>query len=66
LFRQNTKNYNTLTQKSFIKLTKISGKNLFQIQDPGSKRHHIPDPRFGSATLIKLTLFLQNGLLVFL
>jgi hypothetical protein len=50
------------TQKIVTKLSKIwiwdpgSGKNLFQIPDPGSqiqgsKRHRIPDPGSGSATL---------------
>jgi hypothetical protein len=29
------------------------GKNLFRIPDPGVKKHPIPDPGSGSATLIK-------------
>jgi hypothetical protein len=29
-----------------------SGKNLFRIPDPGLKKHPIPDPGSGSATLI--------------
>ncbi len=29
-----------------------SGKNLFRIPDPGVKKHPIPDPGSGSATLI--------------
>jgi hypothetical protein len=46
------------TQKIFNMLSNIwvwdpgSGKNLFRIPDPGVKRHQIPDPGSGSATLI--------------
>ncbi len=55
------------TQKFVIKLSKIwfliwdpgseirdpgSGKNILRIPDSRSKRHQIPDPRSGSATLI--------------
>ncbi len=29
-----------------------SGKNLFRIPDPGVKKHPIPDPGSGSATLV--------------
>ena len=29
-----------------------SGKNLFRIPDPGVKKHPIPDPGSGSATLL--------------
>ncbi len=52
-FSQNTKYYNTFYQKIYIKLSEIywfgirdpgSRKNLFQILEPGSKRHRIPDP----------------------
>jgi hypothetical protein len=32
-----------------------SGKNLFRIPDPGVKKHPIPDPRSGSATLLSGT-----------
>jgi hypothetical protein len=46
------------TQKVVTKLSKIrvwgpgSGINLFRIPDPGVKKHPIPDPESGSATLI--------------
>jgi len=46
------------TQKIVKKLLKIwswdpgSGKNLFRIPDPGVKKHPIPDPGSGSATLV--------------
>jgi hypothetical protein len=45
------------TKKIVKKLLKIwswdpgSGKNLFRIPDPGVKKHPIPDPGSGSATL---------------
>jgi hypothetical protein len=46
------------TKKIAKKLLKIwswdpgSGKNLFRIPDPGVKKHPIPDPGSGSATLL--------------
>ncbi len=46
------------TKKIVKKLLKIwswdpgSGKNLFRIPDPGLKKHPIPDPGSGSATLV--------------
>jgi hypothetical protein len=33
-----------------------SGKNLFRIPDPGVKKHPIPDPGSGSATLALIML----------
>jgi hypothetical protein len=59
---QFSKNYRTFYQKNSQKALKNmvlgsgirdpgSGKNLFRIQ--GSKRHRIPDPGSGSATLSK-------------
>jgi hypothetical protein len=61
---QFSKNYKTFYQKIVEKLLKIwswdpgsgirdpgSGKNLFRIPDPGVKKHLIPDPKSGSATL---------------
>jgi hypothetical protein len=53
---QFSKNYRTFYPKIVTKLLKIwvwdpgSGKNLFQIPDPGVKE--APDPGSGSATLI--------------
>jgi hypothetical protein len=49
---------NFFTKKIVKKLLKIwswdpgSGKNLFRIPDPGVKKHPIPDPGSGSATLV--------------
>jgi hypothetical protein len=37
-----------------------SGKNLFRIPDPGVKKHPIPDPGSGSATLTVTFLILLD------
>jgi hypothetical protein len=37
-----------------------SGKNLFRILDPGVKKHPIPDPGSGSATLLTWTVAIRK------
>jgi hypothetical protein len=34
-----------------------SGKNIFRIPDPGVKKHPIPDPGSGSATLPMILMY---------
>jgi hypothetical protein len=50
-----------LFTKKIVKKDPGSGKNLFRIPDPGVKKHPIPDPGSGSATLLVQHIYRGEG-----